>query len=271
MRSLAAGARCAPRRLLFQKTTTGPLPLWTRQSYGLVNLTASTTLLWRSFNQSGAGLARRQVDVLEERQKALEEEEKIDRRYTLSDYMDKTGRDRLPRDHEITDPKIMVLDGGSVEGPLATRFVLTKLNDGESLRMVQPYVPAKGDAPVRYALCKIVDSEEAYRADKERKERKKKTAKPKNKEVELSWSISEHDLLTKMRQVSGFLAKGYKVELVVGKKKGSRTVSEKDGQALVTKVKKEVEAAEGFEAKPAQGAVGATLRLYFEGKKSTAQ
>lgn len=214
----------------------------------------------------------RRSDDLEKRHKEIEKEERIDRRYTRSDYMEKTGRDRLPRDHEITDPKIMVLDGGSTEGPLATRFVLTKLNEGESLRMIKPYEPPRKDKPVSYALCKIVDSTEAYHAEKQRKEARKKTAKPKQKDVEVSWGISEHDLLIKMRQVTGFLAKGYKVELVIGKKKGQRaTPTIRDNENLVAKVRKEVEASNGFEAKSAQGEVGTNLRLFLESKNPKAQ
>lgn len=222
----------------------------------------------RCFSNSPS-LARRGGPVdLDARAAALEEEEKIDRRYTLGDYMEKTGRDRLPRDYEITDPQILVLDGGSIEGPLASRFVMTKLSPGESLRMVKPYTPAnpKEGTPAQYALCKIVDIQEEYKAERERKEKKKGSGKPKTKEIELSWGISEHDLVTKTRQVAGFLEKGFKVEVVMGKKKGGRKVTEKDAQDVLKKIRQEVEAHNGMESKPPQGEVGGVMRLMLESK-----
>lgn len=222
----------------------------------------------RCFSNSPS-LARRRDGDLEEKAAAMDAEERIDRRYTLKDYMEKTGRDRLPRDHEITDPQILVLDGGSIEGPLSTRFVMTKLTSGESLRMVQPYTPPnpKEGKPASYALCKIVNIQDEYKAEKERKEKKKQTAKPKTKEVELSWGISEHDLITKTRQMGGFLEKGLKVEVVLGKKKGGRNVSEKDAQELLKRIRQEVEARNAMESKPVQGEVGGVMRLALESKE----
>jgi len=232
---------------------------------------APTTCQPRHFSTSSPSLARPRPEKpksLEERAAAIQAEEKLDRRYTLPDYMQKTGRDRLPRDHEITDPQIMVLDGGAVEGPLATRFVMSKLTAGESLRMIQPYKPANDKEGTRaeYALCKIVDIQEEYKAEKERKDKKKKEAKPKTKEVELSWGISEHDLVTKTRQLGTFLEKGFKVEVVLGKKKGGRKITEQEAQEVLKKVRHEVEARNGMETKPPQGDVGGVLRLMVESK-----
>lgn len=195
-------------------------------------------------------------------------EDKIDRRFTLGDYMEKTGKDRLPQDYEITDPKILVLDGGTIEGPLVTRFVMTKLSTGESLRMVQPYKPAntKEGTPEQYALCKIVNVQEEYKAERERKEKRKLSAKPKVKEVELSWGISENDLVTKTRQLGEFLEKGCKVEVVLGKKKRGRNVTEKDAQEVLKRVRAEAEARNAMETKTPQGDVGEVMRLTLESK-----
>lgn len=198
----------------------------------------------------------------------MENEEQVDRRYTRRDYMEKSGRSRLPWDHEITDPQIMVIDNSAMEGPLSTRFVLTKLAPEESLRMIDPYVPAdpKEGTPVKYAVCKIVNKEDEYKAEKERKEKKKKTAKPKTKEVEVSWGISENDLLTKMRQLGAFFEKGLKAEIVLGSKKRAKKVSEADAQELLNKVKEEVEARGGRETNPPTGVLGAVMRLSVESK-----
>jgi translation initiation factor IF-3 len=49
----------------------------------------------------------------------------FDKRFTTQQDIDRSGRDRPPQDHEITDPQIMVIDNGATEGPLASSFVLT--------------------------------------------------------------------------------------------------------------------------------------------------
>lgn len=213
-------------------------------------------------------LSGREADEISAAQARFEQEEQIDRRFTLSNYMERTGRDRLPWDHEITDPQIMVLDAGSVEGPISTRFVLTKLESYESLRMIQPYTPAnpKTNKKAEYALCKIVDKNEEYKLAKQRKEQKKKDVKPKTKVLEISWGISDHDFQTKFRQIGGFLEKGSKVELTLGKKKGAKKVADADAEALLKKVRQEIEAREAHEVKPAQGQVGGTLRMTVERK-----
>lgn len=197
-----------------------------------------------------------------------------DRRFTTRETIARSGRDRMPRDHEITDPQIRVLDNGSIEGPLATRFVLTKLDSSESLRMIEPYVPADAQAgtPARYALCKIVNKRDEYQQEKLRKEQKKISGGggTKTKEVEMSWTIGPHDLATKTRQIGGFLDKGFKVELVMGKKKRGKQATPEEIKAVLDKIKEEVDVHGGRETRPQEGTVGATLRMYFEGpsKKS---
>ncbi|EGR49442.1 uncharacterized protein TRIREDRAFT_106640 [Trichoderma reesei QM6a] len=192
-----------------------------------------------------------------------------DRRFTTQRDIEKSGRDRPPWDHEITDPQIMVIDNGSAEGPLSTRYVLTKLEPGESLRMVSPYVPADEEegTPARFAVCKIVNKKDEYERQKALKERKKvgAAAKPKTKEMELTWAIGGHDLATKMRQMGGFLEKGMKVELLVGKKKGGRAVDADEAKDVLKKVKEEIERVGAREVKKAEGQVGGTMRLYLEG------
>ncbi|KAL7919753.1 hypothetical protein ACQKWADRAFT_300328 [Trichoderma austrokoningii] len=194
-----------------------------------------------------------------------------DRRFTTQKDIERSGRDRPPWDHEITDPQIMVIDNGSAEGPLATRYVLTKLEEGESLRMMTPYVPANEEdqTPARFAVCKIVNKRDEYERLKQLKERKKTTVagKPKTKEMELTWAIGGHDLATKLRQMGGFLNKGMKVELMIGKKKGGRAVEAEEARDVLKKLREEIEAQGARETKKQEGQVGGTMRLYLEGVK----
>lgn len=194
-----------------------------------------------------------------------------DRRFTTQRDIERSGRDRPPWDHEITDPQIMVIDNGSAEGPLATRYVLTKLEAGESLRMMTPYVPANAEnqTPAKFAVCKIVNKRDEYERQKQLRERKKSAvaAKAKTKELELTWAIGGHDLATKLRQMGGFLGKGMKVEVMIGKKKGGRAVEVDEAKDVLKKVQEEIEAQGAREAKKSEGQVGGTMRLYLEGVK----
>lgn len=197
--------------------------------------------------------------------KFIDEDLGYDRRYTTKESWERSGRDRLPRDHEITDPQIMVLDNGTIEGPLATRYVLTKIAPEESLRMFQPYRPAKDGKPAEYGVCKIVDKKKEHEKNKEVREKKKEnggTGKPKTKEMELSWGIGDHDLMTKLRHLAGFVEKGMKVEIVLGKKRKGKKTSEEEAKAVVDKVREEIERCGGKEGKPASGDVGGTYRLF---------
>ncbi|KAM3504582.1 hypothetical protein MY11210_008301 [Beauveria gryllotalpidicola] len=214
--------------------------------------------------------------------------------YTTAAALQRSQKDRMPQDFEITDPKIMVLENGSVAGPLATKYVLSKLDaKTESLRMIRPYVPKgsplsrrggkapapaeDGEAPApttqeeQFALCEIVNKKEAFQKEQERKQLKKENAKPKTKEMELTWAISEHDLQTKLRQLAGFLSKGMKVQLVLGTKRGGRKVDEGTAKALMNKIRDEVQALGAREVTSANGDLGRTMRMNFEGvvKKQT--
>jgi translation initiation factor IF-3 len=195
----------------------------------------------------------------------------FDRRYTTKEEFEKSGRDRLPQDFEIKDPKIMVLDNGVFDGPLLTKHVLSRLPETESLRMVTPYIPAdpKNDKPTQYAVCKIVNKRDEYERQRELNLRRRlsKQTTSKTKEVEMSWAISEHDLGVKTKQLVGFLSKGMKVELILGfKKKGQKKrTSDDTAEEVYTKVKKLVEELGSREYKPRDGEVGKTMRIYLEG------
>ncbi|KAH7160325.1 hypothetical protein B0J13DRAFT_126717 [Dactylonectria estremocensis] len=189
--------------------------------------------------------------------------------YTTKQDVAKSRRDRYPQDHEITDPRIMVLDNGNFDGPLVTRHVLTRLAEGESLRMVNPYVPAnpKENTEAQYAICKIVNKKEEYERQREARERRRvsKATSTKSKELELNWAIGDHDLQTKLRQMGSFLAKGMRVEVILGKKKNSRKVDDAEASEVLAKVKQGAEAAGAKEAKAMSGNLNKSLRLYFEG------
>ena len=195
-----------------------------------------------------------------------------DKRYTTQQAFEKSRKDRLPQDHEITDPRIMVIDNGEAEGPLDIKFVMSKISADESLRMIKVFVPEdrKNGRPTQYAVCKIVNKKEEVDKVKASKEKKKKEAAPKTKELELGWAISDHDLSFKVKNMVAFLQKGLKVNVKIGKKRGAKSVPSSREKELTEKLVEEATSAGGRQAKPAEGEMGATYKLYFQGNKPKA-
>lgn len=206
----------------------------------------------------------------------FDEERGYDKRYTTTDSVRDSGRSRLPRDLEITDPRIMLDYGGSVEGPIRTADVIRQLLPDESLRMVEAFVPpdkAKGK-PAKLAVCKVFNRSEETRREMEHQKKQKEAAASERasrpKEVELTWAIGTNDVMTKMRQMESFLFKKKEVHVVIAhkKKKGKPLprVSEPDAQSLVQRVKEEIVARGGHEAKPARGEVGSAITFFVRPK-----
>ncbi|UNI19487.1 hypothetical protein JDV02_005669 [Purpureocillium takamizusanense] len=219
----------------------------------------------------------------------------FDRRFTTQKDIDRLGRDRLPRDHEITDPYVDVIGASSsyssssspsgddapesTQQRQSTRFVLERLRPGESLRMVQPYLPADPDADRPYprlALCRVVDTRNEYARQRQLKERKKQAAAAaatagragagKTKELELTWGIGAHDLGIKMRQMSDFFAKGMRVKLMIARKKRGKEATDEEADDVVRRVREAAAAQGAREDRPAEGQHKRTLHMFFEPK-----
>ncbi|OLN84870.1 Translation initiation factor IF-3 [Colletotrichum chlorophyti] len=173
------------------------------------------------------------------------------------------------QDSDITDREIMVVDeNNKLAGPFLTRRVLASLNpETESLRMVSraPARPAEGQP--RFAICRVVDKaaekEKARAQEKARKESARKAARI--KELELNWAIAPHDLGHRMKQLKSFLEKGYKVEVLFAKKKGSRAATRDEALALVQAVRDAVAEVEGAkEWKEPDGVPLKVMKLYLD-------
>ncbi|KAK2002033.1 translation initiation factor IF-3 [Colletotrichum falcatum] len=175
----------------------------------------------------------------------------------------------LPADHLILDRQILVADENSkLTGPYNTSQVLKSLDlDTQSLRMVsrRPQNPT-GDQP-QYAICRIIDKLAEREREKAQEKARKETARrlSRVKELELNWAIASHDLGHKMRQMKGFLEKGYKVEVIFAKKKGSRVATRDEALALVQAVRDVVAEVRGAkEWKEAEGQPPKVMKLYLE-------
>ncbi|KAL2760415.1 hypothetical protein ACRALDRAFT_1059771 [Sodiomyces alcalophilus JCM 7366] len=197
--------------------------------------------------------------------------------------------DRLPIDLEIRDKRIMLLDdNNNITGPFFTGQILRKMDHKiDMLKMITPAAPPaekkpgspgasaegkdKKPAGPPIAICKIVDrAEERRRAaqrEKERKAKARQAAKSKQKEVEVGWAIAQHDLDIKLGRARGFLEKGYKVDVVVARKRGARAADRPEMEELVKSVRELLTSVPGAkERKASEGDYGRTMRFYFEGQ-----
>lgn len=195
--------------------------------------------------------------------------------YKTQEDIDRLGRDRLPQDQEITDPYIMVIDEGAPVGPMTPRFAMSKLQPGESLRTIRPYEPAGDKGEAKLALCKIVNRQNEYKHRRELKAQKRADAaagktKTKTKALDISWSITEHDLDTKLKQMGGFLKKGFKVEVKVERKRGGKKATRDEATTLLRKLRAAAEELGGTERREATGGLLQTMSLVFEVTKTPA-
>lgn len=178
---------------------------------------------------------------------------------------------RLPRDDEITWPYVFVktpsVDGHErLDGPRPVKEVLAELDLRKcSLQAVVMPRPDDEEAP-RWPICKIVNKKEELARVKELKERKKQ-AIVKEKELELNWALAPHDLEHKLKTMQKFLAKGYKVQVLLLKKRGSKaSVADKVAKALLEKIETAVAEVTGSkEWKKREGQVLGSLRLFLQG------
>lgn len=119
-----------------------------------------------------------------------------------------------------------------------------------------------GEPPV----CKIVEKK-AFREAEKAKAKAPKSPTSKVKMIELNWAIDGNDLghrLDKMRQ---FLAKGWRIEVVLAPRRKGKKASLEECDAILERIKGVTQEVEGSKMwKDMEGKVGAQVTMYFEGK-----
>ncbi|KAI0405293.1 hypothetical protein F4802DRAFT_191667 [Xylaria palmicola] len=191
------------------------------------------------------------------------------------------GGGKLPRDQDIRYRWVRVADGsGSLSPPQRTDDVLARLPAGHSLVMVSPPPPPPTPAPgapaavlqPSAAICRIIDAAAEAAAAKSAEKEEKRLTKH-TKQLEVNWAVAPHDLGHKVKRLHEFLGKGYRVELLLARKKGSRKATPEEAQELVRHVQEAALQVQGVsEYKKMDGAVGGVLKMFFEGpqgKKKT--
>lgn len=182
---------------------------------------------------------------------------------------------RLPRDDEIRDGYVHVVEDTDSYGrpvlsnPRRTKDLLAELDlKTHSLQVIEPSnMPKEELEQLEWPVCRVVNKREELEKAKKEKDKKKATA-IKEKTLELNWALAPHDQDHKLRTMQKFLAKGYRVQVVLMRKQnGKAKATAKDAQALVDRVVESAKEVTGsMEWKKREGNLLATMKINLQGK-----
>ncbi|OQD78479.1 hypothetical protein PENDEC_c001G05066 [Penicillium decumbens] len=127
---------------------------------------------------------------------------------------------KMPTNEAIGAPYVQLVDkDNNLQPPVRLSQVLASFDPREFfLQQVD------AGAPDKPPVCKILNKKET-KAKERARAKAAKASKIQNKKLELNWAIDAHDLKHRLGQLTTFLEKGYKVELVLTKKKGKRAAT----------------------------------------------
>lgn len=169
---------------------------------------------------------------------------------------------RLPRNEEIKAWSVCLRNAeGNLDPPRSTSDILQSI-DRTKYSLVTIVAGEPGVPPI----CKIVSMKDEYRAAKARQKQPKNPGAT-TKEIELNWAIDENDLGHRMDRVKEFLGKGYKVEILLAKKRKGKGATLARALEVVQRIRDTIASVEGAkESKPMEGKTLETATLFAEGK-----
>ncbi|RDA84403.1 hypothetical protein CP532_2878 [Ophiocordyceps camponoti-leonardi (nom. inval.)] len=189
--------------------------------------------------------------------------------YMTEEVLKRWGRDRMPRDLEITDPWVMVIVKDQAPKKLFTQAVLKTMSPEKSLRMLEPFRPADPtveDSKPKLALCKVVVKTEEYQHMKALKARKRKEKAVDPKSLNITWNIDQRDLKIKLKKLMRFLNMGCKVDVQLYTKPNGLPASMDQAQAVVNTLRTRV-VEEGFKEYKCEGVVLGSMMFTFAPKE----
>lgn len=153
--------------------------------------------------------------------------------------------------------------------PRALKDVLAGLDrKTHSLQAVQ--IPdANPRRSLRWPVCRILNKKDEYmKQQSEKEQQRKQKLASKMKEMEINWALAPHDLEHKMKSLRGFLAKGYKVQVLLMKKQGAKVRAKKeDAERVVQKIEEAMAEVKGSsEFKKRDGKLLGTMKISLQGK-----
>lgn len=162
-----------------------------------------------------------------------------------------------PRNEAIGAPYICVVnDQGLLDSPITLLEALDTFDHSESFLM-QVQEATNDQLPV----CKIINKKAWQKAQKAL-EKSARASKTGSKQIELNWAIDAHDLSHRLKQMSKFLDKGYKVEILLTTKKRKRNPTVDEIKKVMQNVLDTIKAAGARQTQEIEGEVGKQLKIF---------
>ncbi|XDG02039.1 hypothetical protein ABKA04_001654 [Annulohypoxylon sp. FPYF3050] len=166
---------------------------------------------------------------------------------------------------------VRLVQEDGLSAPQPTARVLGSINTRtHTLVMVAPPPPTEDPdpsfaPPPPAAICRILDNASMAEAEAEMAA----ALRRKNvdvKEVEMSWSISPHDLSHKIKRIQEFLGKGLTVEIALAKKRRGREATREEAQRVITMIREGIAQVDDVkETRKVEGTIGGFMKMYFTG------
>lgn len=160
------------------------------------------------------------------------------------------------KDEEIRSDYVRIANSEhQLEPPARLRDVLQSIERPANF-ILQVAPPTRNELPI----CRIMNRA-AIREYEKAKAKAAQAAKSSNKQIELNWAINAHDLSHRLKQLTNFLDKGRRVEIVLTRKKGKRLPTVEEVKHLMDTVLETVKAADATQVKPMEGEPGKQVTL----------
>lgn len=167
------------------------------------------------------------------------------------------------KDEAINAPTVQIVnEAGSLDPPIQLNAALRSF-DRSKYFLLQ--VSPSGDNN-RPPVCKLLNKIEVQENEKA-KAKAVKAAKVNLKQVELNWAIDAHDLSHRLKQLTTFLEKGRKVEIVLTRKRKKRAPTVEEVKQVMQSVLDTVRDAGATQIKAMEGKPGEHVILVV--KKET--
>ena len=164
---------------------------------------------------------------------------------------------RQLKDEDIRSEYIQIANSEhGLEPPTRLRDVLRSIERPANFVLQVAPPPSADGVPI----CRVMNRA-AIREYEKAKAKAAQAAKSSNKQVELNWAINPHDLSHRLKQLTNFLEKGRRVEIVLMRKKGKRLPTVDEVKNLMDSVLETVKGADAMQVKPMEGEPGKHVTL----------
>ncbi|KAJ5835223.1 hypothetical protein N7447_001249 [Penicillium robsamsonii] len=164
--------------------------------------------------------------------------------------------EKPPINEAIRAPFVQVVnDEGDLDPPTRLEDVLESFDHADYF-LLQVQEGNYDNPPV----CKVYNKKEV-RAREKAKAKSARETKVTFKQIELNWAIDPHDLSHRLKQLSTFLEKGRRVEILLTTKKRKRNPTVDEIKQVMQSVLDTIREAGGTQTKAMEGEPGKQLKI----------